>query len=313
MSAPPNPPPSEPGLGSWLIAEYERILAGTGAGELGNGEAPHEAVTLGTRLLTEFDALGELSPIAQLVRFAFVFAIAWALAWGGPALVRTAWRLGLDPRRRLGLLASAFRIIGLLVGFAGLLRPVLDKAPTFGLAAIVIMLALAAVIAPMQLRNLASGVSLATRSRLREGDLVTIGALEGTVRDIGLLRISLRTVDGGVTHVPAADFEREAVTVGSRRAAVPIEARVIVGPSFDDHALERLRRALWLSPYRRASTDPRVNVDVETGRVEVRIDTWAATSTVEVERHLRALLLELTDGLETKLGEPAHASEELGA
>jgi small-conductance mechanosensitive channel len=169
-------------------------------------------------------------------------------------------------------------------------------APTLGLVVIVLVVALAGVIAPLQLRNLASGVSLATRSRLREGDLVTIGPLEGTVRDIGLLRISLRTVDGGVTHVPAADFEREAVTVGSRRAAVPIEARALVAEGFDEQATERLRRALWLSPYRRASTDPRVIVDVETGRIEVRIDTWAATSTVEVERHLRALLIQMTDG-----------------
>jgi len=257
---------------------------------------------LGARLLAEFDALRELWSLGMLLWFVLVIAIAWTLASGGPALIRTAWRLGLDSRRRLGLLASGLRILGLLVGFAGVLRPVLDRAPTLGVGALVIAIALAGVVAPMQLRNLASGLSLATRTRLREGDLVTIGAIEGTVRDVGLLRVSLRTVDGGITHVPAADFEREALTVGSRRAAVPIEARVIAGLGFDDRSLERLRRAVWLSPYRRAGTDPRVVVDVETGRVEVRMDTWAASSAVEVERHLRALLLEATNGLgaETK-------------
>ena len=266
--------------------------------------------SLDARLLSEFDALRELSPLALVIWYAFVLAAAWALAAGGPGAVRMAWRLGLDPRRRLGLLASGLRMLGLLVGFVGFMRPVLVRAPTFGLAAVVITLALAGLIAPMQLRNLASGLSLATRSRLREGDLVTIGALEGTVRDIGLLRVSLRTVDGGITHVPAADFEREAVTVGSRRAAVPIEARVLTGPSFDDAALERLRRALWLSPFRRAGTEPQIRVDVDSGRVEVRIDTWAAISPVEVERHLRALMLELTDGLPSEVHrEP---SRELG-
>lgn len=268
---------------------------------------------IGVRLLAEFDALSdELKPIVYLgVLFALAFA--WALAWGGPAIVRMVWRLGFDSRRRLGFLASGLRIAGLLVGFAGILRPVFTHAPTLGLASVAIALALAGFVAPMQLRNLASGLSLATRSRLREGDLVTIGALEGTVRDIGLLRISLRTVDGGLTHVPAADFEREAVTVGSRRAAVPIDAKVIAGVGFDDRAIERLRRALWLSPYRRASTDPQVNVDVETGRVEVRMDTWAATSTVEVERHLRALLLAVTDGATTSERHDLQAAgEEVG-
>jgi small-conductance mechanosensitive channel len=268
------------------------------------------APSFGGRLLAELDALRELS-LLTLVWCVFVIAVAWVLAWGGPAIVRTLWRLGSDPRRKLGLLASALRIAGLLIGFAGLLRPVIIRAPMLGLVAIIVTLALAGIIAPMQLRNLASGLSLATRSRLREGDLVTVGALEGTVRDIGLLRVSLRTVDGGITHVPAADFEREAVTVGSRNAAVPIEARVSVGPEFDDRSLDRLRRALWLSPYRRANTEPRLVFDSETGRVEVRLDTWAASSAAEVERHLRALLLGFATGVASKSETPT--SEELGA
>jgi len=267
--------------------------------------------SLGGRLLAELDELISLSPFGVLVWCVFVIAVAWALAWGGPAVVRTAWRLGKDPRRRLGLLASAMRIVGLLIGFAGLFGRLITRAPMLGLTATIVTLALAGLIAPMQLRNLASGISLATRSRLREGDLVTIGALEGTVRDIGLLRVSLRTVDGGITHVPAADFEREAVTVGSRHAAVPIEARVPVGPEFDDRSLERLRRALWLSPFRRAGTEPRLVFDSEAGRVEVRLDTWAATSAADVERHLRALLLELTTTARERVDEPA--TEELGA
>jgi hypothetical protein len=272
--------------------------------------APAEPLAdLGARLLADFDALAGLSPIGLLVGLALVLAIAWLLAAGGPALVRVAWRLGLDPRRRLGFLASATRILGLLIGLVGGLRPVLGAAPMLGIGGLIVAVALAGLVAPMQLRNLASGLSLATRSRLREGDLVTIGSLEGTVRDVGLLRVSLRTVDGGVTHVPAADFEREALTVGSRRAAVPIDARVIAGHDFDDRTLERLRRALWLSPYRRAGTDPQIVIDIESGRVEVRMDTWAGSSASEVERHLRALLIEITRG---PACEPA-ASEEVGA
>ncbi|PRP90046.1 Mechanosensitive ion channel [Enhygromyxa salina] len=264
-----------------------------------------QQLSFGARLLAEFDALLRISPLGLVVWLVFVLGAAWVLAWAGPAIVRTTWRLGIDPRRRLGLLSSGLRVAGLLVGVAGVLRPIFVRAPTLGVLAIVLAVMLAGFIAPTQLRNLTSGLSLATRSRLREGDLVTIGELEGTVRDVGLLRIGLRTVDGGVTHVPASDFDRVAVTVGSRRAAVPIEARVVAGPGFDERGLERLRRALWMCVYRRAGSDLRITHDPETRRVGVRMDTWAAMSEVEVERHVRALLIELTQGA----AEPATSEE----
>ncbi|PRQ09825.1 mechanosensitive ion channel domain-containing protein [Enhygromyxa salina] len=260
-------------------------------------------LSLGARLLAEFDALLHISPLGLGIWLAFVLGVAWALAWAGPAIVRMVWRLGRDPRRRLGLLASGLRVLGLLVGVAGVLRPVFSRAPTLGVVAVLIMIVLAGLATPTQVRNLASGLSLATRSRVREGDLVTLGELEGTIREIGLLRVGLRTIDGGITHVPAAEFDRVAVTVGSRRAAMPIEAQVIAGPGFDELGLERLRRALWMSVYRRANSDLRLTHDPQTGLVEVRMDTWAATTAVDVQRHLRVLLFELTRSV-TEAGEP---------
>lgn len=246
--------------------------------------------SFGLRLLQELDALRDISPLGLGLWLVVLLFMAWLLAWAGPAIVRMAWRLGIDSRRQLGLLSSALRIAGLLVALLGLLRPLLDRAPMLGLLGVLLVLALAGLIAPMRLRNLASGLALATRTRLREGDLIRVGELEGTVRDIGLLRVDLRTIDGGVTQVPASEFDRLPVTVGSRRAAVPIEAKVIVGPEFDEAALVRLRRALWLCVYRRAGTDVRVEHDPETRRIVVRMDTWAAVAVVEVERHVRALL-----------------------
>lgn len=251
---------------------------------------------LGLRLLQEFDALRELSPLGLGLWMSVLLLLAWLLAWGGPALVRMAWRVGLDPRRRLGLLSSAVRIGALLVAVLGLLRPVFERAPMLGVIGVLLVLVLAGLVAPMQLRNLASGLALATRTRLREGDLIRVGELEGTVRDIGLLRVDLRTIDGGVTQVPASEFDRSPVSVGSRRAAVPIEAKVIVGPEFDEAALVRLRRALWLCPYRRANTEVRIEHDPQTHRLVVRMDTWAALAVTEVERHVHALLLQRCQG-----------------
>ncbi|MCA9684921.1 MAG: mechanosensitive ion channel [Myxococcales bacterium] len=248
---------------------------------------------LAARLDGELAALLEMSR-STLIGVALVLLIAWVLATIGPMAVRTAWRLGYDRRRRLGLLASVTRLAGLLLAFAGCLRPILSRAPTLGILLSLALLALLTLAAPAALRNLSAGLGLMTRTRMREGDLIEIGLergpLRGTIRDIGLLRVSLRTAEGGLTHVPAADFDRLPVVVGSRRAAVPVEAHALVGPALDPAVLERLRRELWFSPFRRAGTELRVSHDSSSGRLELRIDTWAAQSPVEVEQHLRALL-----------------------
>jgi small-conductance mechanosensitive channel len=262
---------------------------------------------LGVRLLQDFDALLEISPLGLGLWLALLLFVAWLSAWGGPAGVRTAWRLGMDPRRRLGLLSSAMRLAGLLVVVLGILRPLFARAPTLGVIAVLLVVVLAGLVAPTQLRNLASGLALSTRTRLREGDLIRVGEIEGTVRDIGLLRVDLRTVDGGVTQVPASEFDRAPVTVGSRRAAVPIEAKVFVGPEFDEASLVRLRRALWLCVYRRANTEVRIEHDPETRRVVVRMDTWAALAVNEVERHVRALLVERCSGIDTRDADESEA------
>lgn len=262
-------------------------------------EVPPDGLDL--RLLQEIDALRDISPLGLGLWLGMLLLMAWLLAGAGPAIVRMAWRLGVDHRHRLAMLSSALRIAGLLVVVLGLVRPLLERAPMLGMLGVLFVLALAGLVAPTQLRNLASGLALATRTRMREGDLVRIGELEGTVRDIGLLRVNLRTVDGGVTQVPASEFDRAPVTVGSRRAAVPIEAKVIVGPEFDEDALVRLRQALWMCVYRRPQTEVLVEHDPETRHVVVRMDTWATLAVVEVERHVRALLVERcgSDALET--------------
>ena len=251
----------------------------------------NEKLNFSARIVAELDALLGISPLALAAWLAFVLALSGAFAWFGPAMIRFAWRVGADPRRRLGLAASGMRVLGLLIAFLGVLRPVFMRAPDLGIVLVLILLGLAAGIVPTQLRNLASGLSLSTRSRLREGDLVTVGEHEGIVRDIRLLRVDIRTAAGGVTHVPASDFDRLPVTVGSRRAASPVEVRTVAHQSFDEDALEDLRRALWLCVYRRAGTELVLSFEPQTRELDVRMDTWATGALAEVERHLRGILL----------------------
>ncbi len=241
-------------------------------------------------LAEELDALVDLPPLRLLLWFSFSIGLVWSLAVGLPLGIRIAWQLGLDPRRRLVLASSLSRFMAPFVALLGLLEPFFIRAPMISLIGLVTLVTLMIAASPSSARNLAAGLGLALRAHPRPGDLIQIGALEGTVDYVGLMRVSLRTREGGVTLVPTADFERLPVTIGSHGAAVPVEVDFQPNAPLDDAMLERLRRALWFSPFRRAGTEVRVVSDPVSGRLHVAIDTWAARSSAELERHLRELL-----------------------
>ncbi len=255
--------------------------------------------TLTERLAAELATLLELTSIGLLVWFVLLVVIVWALGVLVPLGIHVAWRLGLDGERRLTFAASLARISALLVAIVGALQPFFVRAPTLTIAGALLIAALLSAIAPTSLRNLAAGLGLALRGRLRPGDLVRIGDVEGTIRDVGLARVRLRTAEGGVTLVPAADFDRLPLTIGSRQAAVPVEVSFQPGVAIDDAMLEQLRRVLWLSPFRRAGTDVRLRHDPESGRLDAAIDTWTERSSPELERHLRDLLRRATNPVAT--------------
>jgi len=241
-------------------------------------------------MLAERDALLTLAPLGLLLWFVVLAGIVWLLAVGAPFAVRVAWQLGVDPRRRLHLASSFTRMLAPLVALFGAMVPFWSRAPTVSLIGVVVVVVVVVAVSPSSARNLAAGVTLALRTRPRPGDQVRIGEIAGTVAHISLTRVSVRTGEGGVTLVPAADFERLPVTIGTHGAAVPIEVDVKSPVPLDDAALQRLRRALWFSPFRRAGTEIRVVCDPVGEGVHVVMDTWAPRASVELERHVGDLL-----------------------
>lgn len=241
-------------------------------------------------LLDELQALLEIAPLRLLLWFALVGVLVWLLAVAIPIAVRIAWQLGIDARRRLTIASTLARVLAPIVALLGIMEPFFTRAPALSLIGLFALGGLALMASPSSARNLAAGLSLALRPRFRIGDLIRIAEFEGTVDAIGLTRISLRTREGGVTLIPAADFERLPVTIGSHGAAVPVEVEHRPQRPLDEAALERVRRALWFSPFRRAGTEIRLTCDPDSGRLHVAIDTWAAGTSVELERHVRELL-----------------------
>lgn len=238
----------------------------------------------------ELDALLEIAALRLLLWLALVAGLVWLLAVVIPLGIRIAWQLGIDSRRRLAIVRTLARVMAPIVALVAGIEPFFTRAPALTLIGLFALGSLAMLANPSGVRNLSAGFGLVLRARLRPGDLIQIGALEGTVDDVGLMRVSLRTREGGLTMVPTADFERLPVTIGSHGAAVPIEIEYQPTQTLDDDALERLRRALWFSPLRRAGSDVRVVCDRSSGRLQVAIDTWAPRASVDLERHVRQLL-----------------------
>lgn len=241
-------------------------------------------------LLDELDALIELAPLRLLLWLALVGALVWVLAVAIPLAIRIAWQLGIDARRRLTIASTFARVMAPIVALLGIMEPFFTRAPALSLIGLFAIGGLAVLASPSTARNLGAGLGLALRPRIRPGDLIRIGELEGTVDEVGLMRVSLRTREGGMTIVPTADFERLPVTVGSHGATVPVEVDHQPTQALDEAALERIRRALWFSPFRRAGTDIRLTCDPVSGRLHVAMDTWVPRASVELERHVRELL-----------------------
>lgn len=241
-------------------------------------------------LTEELEELAALAPLGLLVWLLVLGALVWLLAVGLPLALRIAWQLGLDPRRRLRLVSNVARLLAPATALLGVFAPLWGRAPGLSLLGLAALVTLAVAASPSSAHNLAAGINLAFRARPRPGDLIRIGELEGRVEEIGLMRVSLRAREGGVTLVPAADFDRLSVTIGSQAAAVPVEVEFQSPEPLDEAALQRMRRALWCSPFRRAGSAIRLSGDLPGGRVRAALDAWAPLASTELETHVRELL-----------------------
>ena len=96
------------------------------------------------------------------------------------------------------------------------------------------------------MKNFASGVILLLQRPFRVGDMVEVGAFEGTVRVIDLRSTEIKTFDGRIAIIPNADVLNHAIVNYTRSVQRRIE--VIVGVAYGtdlklarDAALEAIR------------------------------------------------------------------------
>lgn len=249
------------------------------------------ALSLIEALSAEIEGLR--APGWLLLWMVVVAASGWVLSRIGPRLVRAV--LGRRGRRRVVIVAASLaRIAGLLLGTLGSLAPLIQRAPLLSGIVITVMVVAAALSVPQLFQNLQSGISLTLRSRFREGDPVKVGDMEGVVEEVGLLRVKLRTSQGGVTYVPASLFESEPVTVGQARSAAPLSVSIAI-EHVDPARILVLERELALSPFRRADGGSSVEIEPDGDHtwVRARLNSWADDDSKRPRQYLEALLRQL--------------------
>lgn len=252
-----------------------------------SGDAP-TALALGDRLVADAQALQALLTSRAVLFFPIAVLLGWAASRALKVLVLTAWRLGIDPQHRLGRYRALWDFgLALAVAWAIVARLV-AAAPILALGGLGLALGALTVALREQIQNVAVGLAIVARRRLRDGDRVIIGELAGTVTRVELTRIELRRPDGARIHIPARLLGQQALVVGHAKHTVPVAATVEITPGNEAAAATIARRVALLSPYRAVGST--VDIQRLEGSVRVEIQAWSASAADDARAQLEASL-----------------------
>lgn len=250
-------------------------------------------------LTTEIARIGGLLGGSTLLSMVLLLLGGWLISRLLIASKRVAWRLGVDPGRRLQVVVRWVNLSLFVLIAATVLRrffvaaPVLMGLLTVGAVA-GLMLALA-----RPLQNVVSGAGLILRGRVREGDHIELDGHAGTVRDVSLQRLHVRDAEGQTVLIPNRLLQDRVVTVSRKTHLVPATAQVMLPAPPNRAALETARQTALLSPWRVAGTP--VRVWSEDRRLLVELQTWSDAAVHPSRTALEKTLEHLAEG-----GERAH-------
>lgn len=244
---------------------------------------------LGERLADEASRIPSLiGPNELLVTTVLLLAAIVAIQAINGA-VHALWRLGIDADRRLARWVMFAKIsITLLVIYA-LLRRFVAAAPIFSGAAIVIFAAVGLATLRNSLENLSVGIGLAFRRRFRVGDRVAVADHSGTVREIGLTSVRLRTTDATTVFVPNRLLHQHAVLVTRAENTARVSVTFRGMGELHSELVEQVRRSALLSPYRSIGTKVRVETRSD-GSLEVEIQAHSSILVTDAENQLRSTI-----------------------
>jgi small-conductance mechanosensitive channel len=268
-----------------ILAVVLSLVAGCAAA----GDAPRIQQSLTERVVYEAYELRALLTGPRVLFFPVILLLGFGLSRALRVGMRALWRLGVDPAHRLAGHAALWNfVIGALVVWAMAARMV-TVAPVLALVGLGLAVGAITVALREQIQDIAVGLALVARRRLREGDRVHIGEHAGTVRKVGLTRVELRRSDGTAIHVPTRLLGASALVIGHARHTVPVSAQIEIAADRAARAGEIALRTALCSPYRALGSPVEVRSDPG-GRLHVEIQAWSEHAARDARTQLELAL-----------------------
>ncbi|MEZ4226575.1 MAG: mechanosensitive ion channel [Polyangiaceae bacterium] len=253
-----------------------------------SGPAGH---TLTERLAAEAARFDALLRVDVLFKLALLLVVAALLSRMARVLVRLAWRLGLDTQRRLSWWEGGSRVVvGALVLYIAS-RAALAAAPILSTLLLLALLVASSWVFSSHLQSGIVGIGLLLRRRLRSGDRVQVGGLDGVVNAVGLFNLEIAKADGATALVPNRLLSEQALTVAKEKNSVPVRVRMRFDTAPTRVMIEQARRAALLSPYRAPGSSVDVGRDpADLCVMDVSVQVWAAAAARTAADHLETSL-----------------------
>lgn len=250
------------------------------------------AVEVEATLETEGDAVRRVFEGTGWFTTAFVVGV----AIGFSLLVRLGLQVikrgGWDDPRRLDAIRMVADVLALAWTALMLLRLGFKIAPQTTLVFVIIAGGGLLVWSGRWVQGLGASVALVVRGELRTGDHLRTEGAEGIIERVGLLRVRLRTADGGRALVPTAQLAGSRMELSSPQRSTPVVVRLRGERPWSAAQVQRARRVASLCPYRDLRSDVHVGLEDEDRTISVRIGAWSSTAAGEGARWLRGALVE---------------------
>lgn len=143
------------------------------------------------------------------------------------------------------------------------------------------------------------GLVMIWRGRLRIGDRLTFGTIQGHVTDVGIVGITVETDDGARVFVPNAKLSTDAFSVASPQEVHP--ALIVLrlpDRELADADLETLRRIGALCPYRQNGSTVSVEASDDLHSVTVAFRSWSEQGAALASDHVKRAFAQTTANLD---------------
>jgi hypothetical protein len=126
------------------------------------------------------------------------------------------------------------------------------------------------------------------RGRVRIGDRLRFGAIDGRVADVGLFGVAVIADDGARVFVPNAKLAGDTFSVASPEEVHPAEVAVrAAGRELTEDDLEALRRIAALCPYRQGGVAVTVALAADRRSATVGFRSWSEEGARLARDHVR--------------------------